>query len=108
MFKKVETISPGDLRYKGVVEALRQQKSTRIDYDAVAEQYNIGSVNSYTIVSVNRTTSIGNFTKVLHGRGLIRYIDFDLVRQKITVKGNDIPAGQRPIIITKLTEKTMT
>ena len=105
--KKIERVSPGDARHIGVADAIKQQRGTRIDYDAISEQYNSGPINSYILIKVPRSASLGNLTKVLHGRGLVRYIDFDIMRQKVTSKGHDIPTNNRPVIITKLTDSTM-
>lgn len=105
--KSIERLGLGDVGYAQVKEAIRRQKSNRIDYDRIAEQYNMSCVNGLVLVKVRRTTSLGNMVKVLHGRGLIRYIDFDITRQKLTATGKEIPVGSRPVVITKLTETIM-
>ena len=105
---KIESIKPGHHLFNKVSDAIKGQiKSNRIDYDAIAREYNDLPKRGILLIDVSQKTSLGNFANVLEGRGVVRNIDYAIVRMKETSDGERIPIQKRPIAIERKTDTDM-
>jgi hypothetical protein len=105
---KIQTVEPKDSDYEEVARAVRNHGRNKFDYGLLQEKYNELEVGGFTIVQVNRTLKIGNIVTVMKGRGLVKSVDYDIVKLNRDVHGNMISGNLRPLVITKRTPRHMT
>lgn len=105
----VAIVPPSDENFDKVKQAATHSRSVKIDFNALAEQYNAAEVGAVLLISVPKTYRAGNFGKVFAGpgRGLTEGEDFTALRITRDENGNSLPMGKRPVAVTKLTAKKM-
>lgn len=104
---KIQSVSPGDARYDSVNKAVDAQRPKRIDYKAIARKYNNVAQGTIILIGLPRCFKMSNTVKTLHGRGLVRGLDYTIARIKRDSNGRPIPAGMRPVAIKKQSSKAM-
>jgi len=104
---KIESVEPQDLEYEEVTKAVRQKRRNKIDYEALQRRYNELAVRGYLILEVDKSLKVGNVVVVMANRGLVRSIDYEIIKLRRNSKGQWISAQQRPLVITKLSARPM-
>ena len=105
---KVEAVIPGDREFMQVSKSIgKLMKGAMIDYDYIAARYNALPRKGILLVEVSARASLGNMSKVLEGRGLVRGQDYEMVRVKEDSKGLRIPIHKRPVAIERLSNNDM-
>jgi len=104
---KIELLSPGEEHYENVNQAMRDQMAKRVDYEILSQRYNGAKMRDVLLLNVSENLKISNVVKALHSRGLVRDLDYIILRIKTDIRKRPIPAGQRPLAIKKQSQAVL-
>jgi len=107
MNKQMEIVTPADEDFATVRSAISSSNEYKIDYNELAEEYNKSPVNSIILLEAGVGIRTSNISATIVNRGLSYKADFAAGKLLFNSEGNSIPAKERPIAITKLTDKKM-
>ena len=105
----IEVVQPVDPEYKKVQNAVTKSKArrARVDYGDLKIKYNQAAISSIMVISTGTTMRLNNISSALGRRGLEHRVDFTVTRLFMDSNGNEFPEDRRPIVVTKLTDKTL-
>lgn len=105
--KQMDVVSPSDDEFEGIKSNVAERAAYKIDYNELAETYNDAEIGSIVLLEAGLKVRANNLIAIVKGRGLAYKKDFTAGKLMKDNEGNSIAPSERPIAVTKMTNKKM-